>query len=64
MPYLPVKLGIGITDLLSTHSEIPLKVKGKPDYALNSHLKSTRFLLIFQIIFQHEGNLLLKTKKR
>ena len=63
MPDLPIKCLVGITYLLLTHSEIPLIVKGKPDYALNSHLKSTRFLLIFQIIFQHEGNLLLKTKK-
>ncbi len=62
MPVLLAKCWIGITYILSTNSEIPLKVKGKPDYALNSHIKSTRFLLIFQIIFQHEGNLILKLK--
>ncbi|REC68569.1 hypothetical protein DRF58_13970 [Epilithonimonas hispanica] len=55
MPVLLAKCWIGITWLLSTNSEIPLKVKGKPDYDLNSHFKSTRFLLIFQIIFSTKG---------
>lgn len=39
------------------HSEIPLILKGKPDYDLNTHIKSTCFLSIFQIIFQYAGNL-------
>ena len=63
MPHLTTKWGSGINLLLPTHSEIPLKVKGKPDYALNSHLKSTRFLLIFQIIFSTKGIYYWRQKK-
>ena len=55
MTVMLAKCWIGKTYKLSTKSEIPLKVKGKPDYALNSHIKSTRFLLIFQIIFSTKG---------